>query len=1126
MATISVNQREIYPIVNQARQTLWRARVLLGLLAWLGMCLSVWLVLFWLDNVLHLPAGMRLALSLAGLGMTITLLWRDLLLPMGQKEDPARVALLLERHYGIPQNLLINSLQFEGRQQPGSAMSLQAVERPFAARTILSAVKLTAEMNFRDLWQFRRVSVWLLGVLALGTLWVGYVMAQGHLAGNAWQRFSRPLADIPPVGSVRLEVSPGEAIQIPQGDDLEIVARLSDYRPDALRRKGLRTHPQIVWLEDGDYVSPDSERDGAIAMRADDSESGVYRYRFNRVRRPFAFRVFAADTYSRSIQVGVNTAATMAGSQVWVTPPAYTARDEAQAGSLADTIAVLPGSTIRVRARLSKAAEGLWWITTAGEQPFNQKDEKDWWECGYEVAGNDTWQLMVKGVGIDRRIQIGEGAINLVQDRAPQVAFGGSGNYHADPGERLKLDLTALDDYGLAWLRVTIRPARTEETPTVLKEWAWSDLPGRREALKEPVVFSLDSDRYAPGESYLVEAVGADHCPEENRGEARPVLIQIRAINEMESPESMRDDAAWRELDAAIEAQQSALGTNRNIQSNLGEIVADKKANEVPGLIGQHVNELARRQDSVGGHLRGAWSMTRDPRPQFVQKMKELEEVEHQKVLDLIRDTRFDPQTGAGAVVDDLRAAERLQNYILSRLVALKGDTIQAYEERQAQALGEAGADLAEETLTETMSEKAEIFMAELENFVAGQKTIMHEREMLQERDGQDFSQADEDRFEELAIDQSRLAEILASAVNDFTNLDMQDFGDDAMVHDMKTIFAHADDLADAAEQAADDRQARVDAYRLETQAVEMAEELIINCEATFGGSDDIQFIAEVAEDEQLVAPLAELPTELEDMVGDLATTAEDMRPEVEDIGFYMNSLDHTAGPISDGTIASMSAKGMTGNQKPEDNIIQGRSGAGRSGMADGQMVESVAKDLTDNEYALRERMSGTPLESGQVKDEDVGAQTGGTGLGKTSDQASLFGPGGKLPPQMLERMKAVRQQQQAMLQSANQAIPQLQRHNLSVKELKEAIDALNRFDEALERRDGVGIRSHYSEAVDSLQRSRARVGEQIAIQYRRDTSRPNQLDNLLSQQQGGRYKGYEQMIGAYFEAISKGGEK
>ena len=77
--------------------------------------------------------------------------------------------------------------------------------------------------------------------------------------------------------------------------------------------------------------------------------------------------------------------------------------------------------------------------------------------------------------------------------------------------------------------------------------------------------------------------------------------------------------------------------------------------------------------------------------------------------------------------------------------------------------------------------------------------------------------------------------------------------------------------------------------YKIYTSAEPITEDNL--AEATF--------IAEIPEDEQLLAPLAELPWELEDLVGDLVTSEEEMRPEGEDIGSYLNSLDHTAEDIN-----------------------------------------------------------------------------------------------------------------------------------------------------------------------------------------------------------------------------------
>src|SRR6185369_17243222 len=62
--------------------------------------------------------------------------------------------------------------------------------------------------------------------------------------------------------------------------------------------------------------------------------------------------------------------------------------------------------------------------------------------------------------------------------------------------------------------------------------------------------------------------------------------------------------------------------------------------------------------------------------------------------------------------------------------------------------------------------------------------------------------------------------------------------------------------------------------------------------------------------------PMAELPKELEDMIGDLMEEQEDLFDEMEDANAnYADSLDKGAGwDAADGPIANMSAKGVTGN--------------------------------------------------------------------------------------------------------------------------------------------------------------------------------------------------------------------
>ncbi len=81
-------------------------------------------------------------------------------------------------------------------------------------------------------------------------------------------------------------------------------------------------------------------------------------------------------------------------------------------------------------------------------------------------------------------------------------------------------------------------------------------------------------------------------------------------------------------------------------------------------------------------------------------------------------------------------------------------------------------------------------------------------------------------------------------------------------------------------------------------------------------------------------APMAELPKQLQDMMGDLMDQEEDETQQMESMGSkFADSLDKGAGwDAADGPISNMSAQGVTGNQMPKDMEIQGRSGEGREG--------------------------------------------------------------------------------------------------------------------------------------------------------------------------------------------------
>jgi len=1108
----SINTQEddnVRQLILKTRNLMLTSRLLWGLLVWLVISLGMWLVLFMMDNLLHLPEGLRLALSLGGLGVMIFEFWHFLLLPIIRIDRLESITLFLEDKFSIPENMLINALCFE-------STLLSDREEPFAHKTIETGSAMMAEANVNELWQFKRLGRWLTALLIIIILWVIYGLSPGQQVANAFMRYVRPLGDVPPAGSVVLNVTPSKDIFLAEGDDLEINVKVAGLKGD----KSLLKYPELVCAQASDYISNEKGDNKSTTMQLSTEGNNSYSHTFKSVDESFAFRVFAADTYTQSVKVTVNRVPRIRESEFQIIPPSYTGGERINTLGPPEALSGPAGSEVVINVKLDRSAEELWYKGTGDWVRF--ENNNGLWTAKTKLQQSGTYKIEVKARGFEQRIGIAEGPILAQQDRRPEVEFVTSElNRRVILGDRLRLDIRAYDDFGAKRIYVTHKSTRSDSSETKIKSWDYKGPPGKTESL-ETLLLSIDASLFKPGGSYVLEAFCEDFSPAGNIGRSKPLTLQVKSLEEMTISEDDPNSDAFAELDKAIQAQQTALGVTANLMANLADVIDTKRSKEENrDSLKKHLSQMDQKQKKVGEHMTRAWDLSIEPKPSFVVRLIELRNNEHARILEKIEETGSAKQIDESSSSHLLKLVEKQQVYLLDELLALKGIVAKKSEAEAEKAMAELLGEK-DDSLSPTPEETLENTIKELDEFIKRQKDITHERQKILDQPPEDFSEDDEQLLEDLAIDQSKLAEILAKIVDDLSNMNLLDFGDDQMVESMKSIYEQADELADKAEEAAEMQQERVDAHRLETETVEMAEELMINCEATLGFYDNIQFIAEIPEDEQLVAPLAELPSELEDLVGDLITSEEEMRPEVEDIGSYLNSLDHTAGPVADGTISSTSAKGKTGDQRPEDNIIEGRSGAGRSGMSDGQLVESVAKDLQQNEYGLRERVSNTPLESGQVEDQDVGAATGGTGLGKTTDSTTQFGMGGKLPPKVLEMMQETLQTQQNIRQASQDLVAQLKRHNLSPTELENSIQAMKRLEESIERADGIAINSAYNETVDSLKKSHSAVGRQVAMQYTTDNALAKKLQNMISRMQTLNFKGYNHMVSAYFEALAQ----
>ena len=150
--------------------------------------------------------------------------------------------------------------------------------------------------------------------------------------------------------------------------------------------------------------------------------------------------------------------------------------------------------------------------------------------------------------------------------------------------------------------------------------------------------------------------------------------------------------------------------------------------------------------------------------------------------------------------------------------------------------------------------------------------------------------------------------------------------------------------------------------------------------------------------------PLVPLPEDLEDMVGELLEQAESINARAQDSTGNKVMADGEMGwGVADCPIPNLSAKGKSGNTRPNDNEMTGRSGAGREGQSSGELVEDHVKGLEGRETAARRTRD--PLQKGVVTEDENSTLdargTGGGKLGGHSESQGMFGNAPRRDPRV-----------------------------------------------------------------------------------------------------------------------------
>jgi hypothetical protein len=1078
----------------RAARALRFALLVQGVVRWGAISAGGLLALLALDNMLHLPQALRLPLAVVLVGWILVEFYRKALSLALRKFTPAFAARWLEMHRGIGGNVLINAHHFE---RDGSRPEWAEYIAPLldSSRAILQGIPP------RSIWLTARLKKWLGGLVLLLLIWAALVVIFPRYVFNGIERIFLPLADIPPVGNWTIELKPSDRVSLVEADKLDISARVVSALGFHLKPPV----PELIWQE-GSGASEAAQRAGEHAAMLPTDEPGEYTFSFSAVRQPFTFWVEADDSRSVAVPVDVLPLPQMKSSVFHITPPAYTGLKPFDQPGPPASLEVPEGSMVTATLQLSADTPKVLWRagTAATDKTDAMNGAAGSWTVDRLVNDSGTYQVLAQlATGGDPRV-LAQGEITATPDRPPEVDFVTEDRNRAvNPGGTVAVTIKGTDDYGVAWIALQIAASDDPSTTRVIKAWKYLGPPGEKEPAPENYSIDLDPAVFTPGSTFLLTAQAADFSPAEQKTTSRPMVLRVAGLADMAVPQGDALEQLFDLLRTTIVQQTQANGQTDTLALHVPEALAARD-------VGKHLDVMSgaqqQAQDVGGAALEEAGK--HDEGKIYLAKLQPLVHGE----MDLAQGQMAQLRTAADdALPTGLAALQKRQVYILNSLIALLGEM--ASDRQQAAAeLAKKKADAPPPIAVEEQMAKLK---DELKAFTATQKKIIDATKQIRELNPEDLTTEQQAVLGELAREEAKQAAYFQEKLTDLSKLPTQDFGDGKLVSDLNEVYQEVTPAAQAL------YQKRVEvAVPYEGAAWEKASEIEQNLERWLPNTPDNTKWSMEDSPQQPDIPLAELPKQLDDLIGDLLQKEQEMDPDKDDpSSTFMDSLDKGAGwAADDGPMSNMSAKGVTGNQLPNNMEIGGRAGEGRNGKSDGEMVGNAAVGKGGNETPTR--LTSTPFENGSVNDTSKDTRGGATGGGKLAGygQEGLRGPQGPAP----KGGGALADQQAKLRQQAESLALQLRRERRPTGDLESAINAMKELEEAARRQNGLGITQGYHQALDSLEQARAAYAGDRLSRVEADALTRDASKDVIDTEAEAAPAGYEEMTGAYFRSLSE----
>jgi hypothetical protein len=869
-------------------------------------------------------------------------------------------------------------------------------------------------------------------------------------------------------------------------------------------------------------------------MTAVGTGNGKYSYTLNTVAEDLDYTIIAGDSQSERYHISVLPDIHVTSFKLVVTPPAYTGKEPQtitltgkEMTAAKGSLEVPLGSDVEVTASLDMdVREMVMDIVDHSPVVMDHNAEKTFSKhltirdpsvpVRYSILANDTRGRTLRHFPDDSAGgPSGSGAasyltISPIADQPPTIAVSDPGrDMDAKPGDVVRLAAQTADDYGLVELRLETAKG-TDGQFNAVKTWpiqmGKDGKPAKAFSIKHEL--PLPATDYKLGDVLRYRFVATDNrnltslSPDLGAQTSASQVFTINfndvAANEIKSSKAW--DELRKQLQALLDRQTKLHDDARGVLPVLAIDAAKAKA----GPIGDGQRSLRADMATL------AKDFPFEPAMKLIQRtLQVLVNEDATSAVDRAADIMLLSDSKAlGPIATKLRQHQSRIIDVLESLLAISSSE-QRKLSQVAQKEGDDRPNTAEAEAWKKMLE-------DLKKFDKEQRAVIDATTDLAKKPKDQYDQNDDKKLADLAAVEDKWEKFMNNAMADASKIAEQDQANGSVADDliqMKVELTMAKNALDA-------KAAQI-ATPAEANGLESAKSLSTHIERWLGHTPDRSKWEMEEATAQNEAPMAELPKQLQDMMGDLMDQEEDETQQMESLGSkFADSLDKGAGwDAADGPISNMSAQGVTGNQLPKDMEIQGRSGEGREGRSDGEFVGSTAEGKGGRRTPTR--MTPEPFSSGKVDDKSKEPAGGATGGGK---KGAFGGEGleGAAPEEAHDPMQRLQGKQAAIHNEAERLKLQMHANGYNNFKLLEASVMMRKAEENMKAYRYNTALFYQKEAVQSLNTAKVLAEGQmhVTMDTTPTTSTKTQKD-IQDALNGTMPKGYADPVKAYFTKLS-----